>query len=346
MWYPLKFEPVYKNYLWGGRNLAQMGRLLPEGKVAESWEVSCHPDGVSIIDNGRFRGMSFTDYLAAFGEKALGAGLTEFPLLVKLIDANDRLSVQVHPNDEYAAQFENGENGKSEMWYVLAAKPGAKMIYDLQQGVTQEEFAAAVKSGAMEGCFRYLEVAAGDIVYVPAGLVHALGEGLVVVEVQQSSNVTYRLFDYDRTDAQGNKRPLHVEKAMEVISYPRVVRGKTQGLELPVGKHCRKRFLMADPHFTVELYTVAGSVEENCQGGFHVYTVLEGRGEVQFGDRESMSVNEVESFFIPAALKEYTLCGDFKALKAYVPNRQQALAPLLAAGFSWEEITGKVDGLK
>lgn len=347
MWYPIKFEPIYKNYLWGGRNLAAMGRILPDGKVAESWEISGYPQSASMIANGCYRGMLFLDYLAAFGDKALGQGLSEFPLLVKIIDANDALSVQVHPDDALAGQLEPGEQGKTEMWYVLDAKPGAQLIYGLQPGLSKDDFAQAIQAGDMDRCLRRLEVSAGDVVFVPAGTVHAIGEGVVVVEVQQSSNVTYRLYDYDRTDAEGNKRTLHLEKGLQAIAYPQPVQGKTQGLEVAAGTLCRKRYLVADSHFTVELYTVTGSIEEDCREGFHVYTVLEGRGEVQFGNRESMSINKLESFFVPAALGEYTLCGDFKAIKAYLPNRQKAvMKPLLSAGFSWEEIISNVSGLK
>lgn len=208
--YPLKFQPVYKDYLWGGRNLEKLGRRLPAGKAAESWEVSGHADGVSIIANGEHSGLSLPEFFRRFGQKAMGSALPrqyiqEFPLLVKLIDAQDRLSVQVHPTDEYARTHEGGF-GKNEMWYIIDAKPGARLIYDLVPETDQEKFAQAIARGTIGDCLQSVEVQPGDVFNIPAGLVHGIGEGILLAEIQQSSNLTYRIYDYDRVDAQGREK--------------------------------------------------------------------------------------------------------------------------------------------
>lgn len=353
MFYPLKFKPVYKSYLWGGRNLEKFGRTLPEGKVAESWEISYHPNGISIVGNGEFAGASLMELIANYGRKIVGTALPEkdlakFPLLVKLIDANDKLSVQVHPEDDYAYAHENGELGKNEMWYILEAKPGAKLIYDVLPGVTRETFAQAVKDGKIESCLKQIPVSSGDVLNIPAGMVHAIGEGIILAEVQQNSDTTYRVYDYDRVDINGNRRPLHIEKALDVIDFNESGRKeKAEGLVTKAGVGSQKRYIVANPYFSIELYNVNGIVKEKADGSkFYIFIITEGEGEIIYGT-DSVAVKRGESVLIPAALGDYSLNGEFKALKAYVPDLvKDVITPLKKEGYGEDEIYTKVSGLK
>jgi mannose-6-phosphate isomerase len=323
MFYPLKFQPVYKDYLWGGRNLEKLGKKLPDGQVAESWEVSGHPDGLSIVANGEDRGLSLPEYLQKYGRQALGSALSakyslEFPLLVKLIDANNKLSVQVHPTDEYARTHEGGY-GKNEMWYIIAAKPGAQLIYGLEPGVDKAKFAQAISSGTIGACLHSVEVSPGDVFDIPAGLVHGIGEGIILAEIQQSSNLTYRIYDYDRTDSQGKKRPLHVQQALEVIDFAGGGQEKPALAQEQNAPGCRKTQLVAKKYFVVELYELTQKLSEQAQDRFFIYTFLCGEGVVRYPGGE-LSIRAAESLFIPAALGEYTIEGNLKFLKSYLPD--------------------------
>ena len=323
MLYPLKFEPVYKDYLWGGRNLEKLGKTLPEGKVAESWEVSAHPDGTSIIANGEYKGLTLAEFLEKFGERAIGSALsadysTEFPLLVKFIDANDKLSVQVHPTDEYVQAHEGGY-GKNEMWYVIEAEPGAKLIYGLKAGVDKEQFAQAIKDGTISSLLQTVEVNPGDVFDIPAGLVHGIGEGILLAEIQQSSNLTYRIYDYDRVDAQGNKRPLHVDKALEVIDFSAKASGKLRPELQDVAPGVEKATLVAKKYFVVELYKLTESHLEEARDRFFIYTFLKGEGTITYSGGK-LDVQGGESVFIPAALGQYRLEGELEGLKTHLPS--------------------------
>jgi len=353
MMYPLKFIPVYKDYVWGGRNFEKLGRKLPDGIVAESWEISCHPNGLSIISNGEHAGKSLVDLINQYGRKVIGDALPDkdlkkFPLLVKLIDASNKLSVQVHPDDNYAFTHENGEYGKNEMWYIMSAKPGAKLIYDVVPGTTRETFAQAVKNNDILSCLKQVEVFPGDVINIPAGLVHAIGEGIMLAEIQQNSDTTYRVYDYDRTDSHGNKRPLHIEKALDVIDFNSENRKeKAEGLTVKLDDKCFKTYYVANKYFSVELYDIDGAVSENPDGKkFHMYVFTEGNCEIE-SDGSRVEVAKGESILIPASMGGYTMKGSFKALKSYVPDVEtDILQPLMEAGFSKQEIFEKVSGLK
>jgi mannose-6-phosphate isomerase len=324
--YPLKFEPLYKDYLWGGRELEQLGKELPQGIVAESWEISTHPDGESVVSNGEYKGLKLTEMINKFGRDLIGHGLEKkdidkFPLLIKLIDAKDRLSVQVHPKDEYALVNENGEYGKNEMWYIVSAKQGAKIVYGVVPGITRESFEAAVKGDNIDSCLNYMDVSAGDAVNIPAGLVHAIGAGIVIAEIQQNSNTTYRVFDYNRADKNGNKRPLHIEKALDVIDFNNCnTNGKLKGITIEIGEKAKKTYLVANKFFSVEKYDIEGSVEEKAEGSrFFTYTCLKGEGKIRHqGCIETISMGE--SVLIPATLGTYSIEGSLQLIKSYVPD--------------------------
>jgi mannose-6-phosphate isomerase len=349
MLYPLKFKPLYKDYVWGGRNLEALGKILPvEGIVAESWEISCHKNGSSIIANGKYEGISLPDLLGQLGRKLIGNSLPQkdvdkFPLLIKFIDAENNLSVQVHPDDTYAFEKENGEYGKNEMWYIISANPGAKLVYDVVPGTSREIFAAAVSENKVESCLKSVEVFAGDVINIPAGLVHAIGKGILLAEVQQNSDTTYRVYDYGRTG-----RPLHIEKALEVIDFNSTGRReKYTGLELTLGKGCSKRIVIANNYFCTEVYNIKGNVHEHADGSkFFIYTITSGEGSISWGSGE-LAVVAGESILIPATLGKYSLIGQFTALKAYMPDlRTDVLQPLESSGRSINEIFSEVGGLE
>lgn len=325
MLYPLRFKPVYKDYLWGGRALAALGKTLPSsGIVAESWEISGHHHGPSIIDNGPLAGRSLPDVVATLGRTLMGSvipdqDLVKFPLLIKLIDARDQLSVQVHPDDDFARQHEHGENGKNEMWYVVSAQPGARLIAGVKPGVNREQFARAVQDGACLDLLRAIPVKAGDVINIPAGLVHAIGDGLVICEIQQNSDTTYRVYDYDRRDAEGKTRPLHLEKALQVIDFDHHDQTPLiAGLMIRQGDLSR-RVLVINRYFTVEEQRIAGQVSYRTDGSrFRTITVLEGQGSLIYTDATGTVINDPlfpgDSLLIPASLTSWQIEGTLMAI--------------------------------
>lgn len=221
----IKLKSVYQEYIWGGSKIHELLHkdtgTLP--RVAESWEVSTHPAGKSIVENGAFRGKTLNEYFDQIGWGTAGryaARNHQLPILIKYIDAKENLSIQVHPNDKYARKHE-GDNGKNEMWFVLAADEGAFIYLGFSRDVTKEEVRRRVADNTLEEVLNRVEVKPNEAFYIPAGTVHAIGAGCLICEVQQTSNVTYRIYDYGRTDENGKPRELHVKKALDVLDYRR-----------------------------------------------------------------------------------------------------------------------------
>ncbi len=355
MLYPLKFKPLYKDYIWGGRNLAILGKPLPsEGIVAESWEVACHKNGSSIVANGCYEGTPLPELLTMFGSELAGKALPQqdikkFPLLVKLIDAENDLSVQVHPDDAFAHKHENGEYGKTELWYIINAKPGARLVYGVVPGTTRESFEAAAARNDVESCLNSIEVYSGDVIYIPAGTVHAIGKGIILAEIQQNSDTTYRIYDYGRVG-----RELHIEKALQVIDFSSTGRReKYTGIELPIpgaGKKKigagKKKIIAANKYFCTEVYDIDGIVYENADGSrFHIYVFTSGDGSVSWEGGE-LPVTSGESVLIPASLGKYHITGRFTALKVYKPDIEgDVILPLKKAGITEEKIYSEIAGL-
>lgn len=353
MLYPFKFDPVFKDYIWGGRELQKLGKNIPEGITAESWEICCHKDGVSRISNGEFKGVLLPDIIKKSGREIMGSKIynekyDRFPLLIKFIDANNKLSVQVHPDDEYARVHENGELGKNEMWYIISSKPGAKLIYGIPKGVTKDEFAEALRNEKLEEYMNEVEVFPGDVLNIPSGMLHAIGSGILLAEIQQNSNTTYRVYDYNRVDKSGKKRPLHVEKALEVIDFS-LPKGKpkAEGLKVKLNPTSDKTYKIANKYFSVEVYDIEGTVNENADGTrFFIYVFVDGEGYIKYNEG-TIHVQKGESVLIPASLGAYSITGNLKALKTYVPDVQEdVLKPLQKAGYSLKEIYEKVEGIE
>jgi len=219
--YPLLLKPPVKDYLWGGSRLkTEFGFQTEKEIAAEAWVLSCHKDGSCIVSNGEFAGKTLPEVLELWGDNALGEKATKFPyfpLLIKLIDAKQKLSIQVHPDDEYALANE-GEFGKTEMWYVVDCDEGAELIYGFSENISKEEFERRIKDNTLTEVCNSVPVHKGDVFFISAGTLHAIGEGILIAEVQQNSNTTYRVSDYRLIDADGKPRPMHIEKAVDVTN--------------------------------------------------------------------------------------------------------------------------------
>lgn len=314
--YPLTFNPIFKDYPWGGRNLGEkLNRQLPDGVVAESWEVAAHPNGSSIVNRGPLAGKSLDEVQKGLGVALLGtrneAALArgKFPLLVKLLDANAWLSVQVHPDDEYA-ETHAGEWGKTEMWVVLHAQTGSEIILGFKRGVTKARFAQAIAEGRTEEWLHRLPVDAGTVIFVPSGLIHALGPGLIVAEIQQNSDVTYRVYDWSRD------RPLHIEDALAVLDFSQVEPAAVEPITLVDDEALRVEQLAACDYFETErIALTAGSSFYGLGDGetFEIWGVLSGEVTLTWAG-EPLTLASVTWVLLPAELGEFQITGEQESL--------------------------------
>lgn len=302
-------SPACKDYLWGGhRRLREdFGVQSALDPLAEAWVLSCHPDGPSVLADGPYAGRTLAGYLEEAGKEVLGTHcgrFEDFPVLIKLIDAERDLSIQVHPSDEYALAHE-GQFGKTEMWVALEAEPHACLYYGFEREVSREEFARHIADGTLTELLRKVPVKQGDVFFIPSGTLHAIGAGLVIAEIQQNSNVTYRVFDYNRVGADGKPRPLHVEKALEVTDLR------------PVRKPDFGPHLGTCPYFTVDGRD--GPFTAWCGGeSFHALLVTEGQGTLACGG-ETRTIQKGNCLFLPAGSGGYEVTGACKTLVTYVP---------------------------
>jgi len=328
--YPLTFEPVFRDYIWGGRNLeTRFGRMLPPGIVAESWEISGHPSSSTVVDAGILAGLSLPEVQARLGERLVGVRSSwatdrgKFPLLVKLLDANRRLSVQVHPPDDYALANENGELGKTEMWYVLYAEPGAELIYGLARQTTRDEFRAALDNGQLTELLHYLPIHVGDAIHVPTGTVHALLEGAVVVEIQQNSDTTYRVYDWGRLGNDGKPRPLHIDKALDVIDFDMVTPQAVDPVVLTDDRGVQRREISRCDYFCVEEVQLDARAvyEGRCDGStFEIWGCVQGKADLNWAG-DPVSLPAIRFVLVPAALGDFRIeaGGGATLLRAYAP---------------------------
>lgn len=311
--YPIKFENLYYERIWGGKDLEKFRNNVPEGVIGESWDIACHKNGTGKVANGELKGKGFDEVIKEYGNKFLGNSISideDFPLLIKLITAKDKLSVQVHPNDEYAKKIEN-DLGKTEAWYVVDAEEGASLIVGTKD-CDKETFKKAIEDGNLDKYLNKIPVKKGDFFYVQSGLVHAICEGILIAEIQQSSDTTYRVYDYNRG------REIHVEKALDVIDFS--LKGEnTQGITIKNDGY-DKTYLCLGEYFTIQKYEVNTSVKEaSDEDRFYLFTCVDGEGAIKYnGGEENISMGD--SIFIPASLGEYELCGKFTLLKSYVPD--------------------------
>ena len=311
----VKLSPVYKDYIWGGQRLQKIygkgNTLGEESKIAESWEVSAHKAGICTIAEGNMKDMPFSRYLERIGKSAWGwkcQPFDKFPLMIKFIDATHALSVQVHPDDAYAMSVE-GDYGKNEMWYVLDAKPDASLYLGFKKEISKEECAKRIQQGTLAEVLNKVPVKKGDVIFVKAGTVHAILDGLLILEIQQSYNATYRLYDYDRTDDDGNKRPLHLEKAFDnmdrnVYQYEPIPAGEREA-----GKGYFKQLLGECKYFSATLYEVEQEAELSLDdASFSAIVFVEGCGELTAGEK-TCEFSAGDSFFVPAGKKVLKIHG-------------------------------------
>lgn len=305
----LKLSPSFKDYIWGGNKLMTQYGVKDMDRVAEAWVLSAHPDGPSYLPDGT----TFADKLAELGADALGkncAAFKDFPQLIKLIDAQSDLSVQVHPSDEYALKNE-GQYGKTEMWYILDAEEGAGIYYGFQKDVTRAEMEEAIRTNTLTDILRFVPVQPGESYFIPSGTIHAIGKGLLIAEIQQNSNVTYRVYDYGRKDAQGNTRPLHVEKALEVSDLTRAADAVEPTQTVVEG--CTITQVAKCSYFSVAKIEVDSGISLVNSDSFQAVLITDGEGTI-----DDIPFVRYDTFFIPADYGSAVLRGKFEALVSCV----------------------------
>jgi mannose-6-phosphate isomerase len=311
---PVKLTPAFKDYLWGGVRLkTEFNKNCDFDRVAESWELSAHKDGQSVVCGGAYDGLTLTAYVDALGKAALGTNSAKydyFPLLIKLIDAKGDLSVQVHPSDAYALEHE-GEYGKTEMWYVLDCDEGAALYYGFTRDITREEYETAIKDGKLTDILNRVDVKRGDVFFIPAGTVHAIGAGILICEIQQNSNTTYRVYDYNRRDKDGNLRPLHVAKALEVSNLQK-------SPDLPATPDGEDILLAACEYFEVRRLRVDSTTAVTAdETSFVSLMATDGAGVLSF-DGGEIPFEKGDSLFIPAQNATFTVSGKCELVQSKV----------------------------
>lgn len=312
---PIFFKPAYKSVIWGGNNIAKVFNRNIEGdNIGESWEISAHPNGLSFVDN---EGLTKESLLDMFNNKTnrkeiFGIhceNLDKFPILTKFIDASKSLSVQVHPNNEYANKVEH-DSGKSEVWYIMDCKENAQIVYGFKDGVTKENLRDSVEH--IKDNVKYVDVHKGDFISIPSGTIHAILDGIMLCEVQQTSDVTYRVYDWDRVDKNGKPRELHKEKALDVINL------SNQNEIYNYNDINSNTNIYKSDIFNIDMIKVEGEVNaKSNEDSFYAYIVLEGSGTISTKN----FIREIEkgsTFLIPATLGEYKVSGDLKLMKVWI----------------------------
>ncbi len=308
----VKLSPAFKDYLWGGTKLkTQFNKNCDLEKVAESWELSTHKDGQSIVASGEFKGLNLSEYIEKQGADVLGKNAEKFdyfPILIKLIDAKDSLSIQVHPDDEYALKVE-GEYGKTEMWYIVDCEEGAYLYYGFNRDITKEEYRERIENNTILEVLNKVNVKKGDVFFIKSGTVHAICSGILICEIQQNSNTTYRVYDYDRRDKDGNPRELHIEKAIEVSNTQKApeIGGNTFIDD--------KTAILADcDYFSVLKAEISGEREFIAdENSFNSIIVLDGEGKI-IEKGEGIGIKKGDSIFVPANTGKYIINGNMQVI--------------------------------
>lgn len=323
--YPLKFKTIFKDKIWGGEKIKTLlGKDFdPLPNCGETWELSGVKGDISEVANGSLAGTLLTDIIGQYPQQLLGGRILktygqEFPLLIKFIDANQDLSIQVHPNDELAKK-RHDSFGKTEMWYIIQADEGASLISGFNRELDRETYKKYFEAGRLTEILNREEVQAGDVFFLPAGRVHTIGKGLLLAEIQQTSDITYRIYDFDRVDDQGNKRELHVEEALDAIDYKKYEHYKTpyhNKLNEPVP-------LVSCPYFSTNKLELKAALNVNHTGldCFKIYICLEGQAAIQYpGGEEHLKAGEV--VLMPAAIDLYRIetSSGCTLLESYIPG--------------------------
>ena len=310
--YPIKFENIYYEKIWGGRDFEIFRDNIPNGDIGESWDIACHKNGMSIVANGSLKGKALQELINEYKTDLVGTNInTElFPLLVKLINSKGKLSVQVHPNDEYSKRVEN-ELGKTEAWYVIYAKPGAKLIVGTKN-CDKKIFEKAIKENKCEDYLNAIEVKKGDTFLIKSGLIHAIGEGIIIAEIQQSSDITYRVYDY------GRPRELHIEKSLQVIDFNLQAENLSNKEDIKYEGYSKIE-LCENQYFGMEkINVITNWTDFSNTERFFILTCVDGNGTI-VGNGYNEEIKKGDSYLIPAILGEYTVKGNIELIKSY-PN--------------------------
>lgn len=312
----LFFDPIYKDYIWGGSRLKEyFEKNVQTETVAESWEISTNEDGLSKIKNENMQGITLKELfddkekrIDIFGTKT--KYMNKFPLLIKFIDAKSNLSVQVHPNDEYAKRYEN-DTGKTEMWHIIDCDTDAKIICGMKENVKQEEVEEIIRKNKIKENLNYVDIKKGDTIYIPAGTIHAILGNTLLCEIQQNSNLTYRVYDWDRIGKDGKPRQLHIDKAIQVINVK-----SNPSIKHNTEEECVK--VMESEFFTVEKINVKKEYnDKSSKESFYTINIIDGEGTIE-DNTNKYEIKKGDSILIPSNLGKYKITGNLKFLKSYI----------------------------
>lgn len=306
-------EPVLQERIWGGESLQDFGYKLSSNLTGECWGISAHPNGFSVVKSGIYKGMTIEQLSNQFQELFGNYKENKFPLLTKILDANKDLSVQVHPNDRYAYENENSELGKTECWYIIDCKEGAEMVYG-HYARTKDEFKEMIENGAWDQLLRRVPIKPGDFFYVPSGTIHALCEGTLVLETQQSSDTTYRVYDYDRVDQKGNKRELHFEKAIEVSSIPHVDYDLTFKVTEENGAVITT--YVQEEYFSVYKWEIKQEASFQQNKDFQLVSIIDGEAILTTIEGEFF-IKKGDHFILPAKMGNFVIKGNAIAIVSH-----------------------------
>lgn len=317
---PLKLSPAIKDYIWGGTRLSrEFDYPAWTDRQAEAWVLSCHPDGECVIENTAFKGRTLSDVLSSDGKDfsgTRGKNFSSFPVLIKLIDAKENLSLQVHPDNDYARKNEN-QDGKTEMWYILDCEPGAELVFGLKESVTKEQLKLAIENNSLLDFCNRVPVKKGDVFFIEAGTLHAIGKGILLAEVQQSSNVTYRVYDYGRLQ-NGKPRELHVQKALDVLKLEKQTKTDFSPEKTELIGESKRTLLASCENFTSYRLDVKESISIIAdESSFVSLVALEGNGVLCHND-SVLTFYKGESVFLPAGLGAVELLGDLTVLETRI----------------------------
>lgn len=308
---PLFLSPLFMYRIWGGTALKnKFNYEIPYDKTGECWSISSHENGDCTIINGKYKGMTLSKLWNEHRELFGNVAGDKFPLLTKILDANDNLSVQVHPNDEYAKIHENGELGKTECWYIIDCDDNAEMILG-HNAKTKEELEIMIKENKWDKLLKKIKIKKGDFFYVPSGTIHALCKGTLVLETQQNSDTTYRVYDYDRIDNNGNKRELHIQKSIDVTMVPHV--SQNINYKTIYGKTFVHTTFIDNEFFSVHKLNIFGEFKKIHDKAFSLYSVLEGNGYL-YTTNNKYELIKGDNFIIPSNLKEFILDGELELI--------------------------------
>jgi mannose-6-phosphate isomerase len=323
--YALKFTPIYKDKIWGGGKFHAVlsKENAPEESCGESWEVSAVEGDESVVANGELKGLSINDLIEQYGPEFLGDRVygrfgKDFPLLIKFLDADQDLSIQVHPGDSLA-KSRHDSFGKSEMWYIMEADENARLISGFNRPMNKEGYVRHFDAGTLDETLNRVDASAGEVYYIPAGRIHTIGKGLLIAEIQQTSDITYRIYDFDRTDKEGNKRELHTAQAVDAINYNYIQDVRTHYIPLENGR----AELLNTPYFVTNVldYSEGATLKTPSSGSFTIYTCVEGAYEVVI-EGQVTQVQKGEVILLPGAVRTFDLkvLSSGRLLETYLPE--------------------------